>query len=259
MSTENVIVKDEAGVRLIILNRADKKNAINQDMYAAMADALNAAQEDDALRVVVFTGSGDAFSAGNDMMDFLNPNARMGDADLPVERFLQAILTAKKPMLAAVNGLAVGIGTTMLMHCDLVYASDNARFSVPFINLGLMPEAASSLLLPAAIGPKKAAEMLMFGDFHDAETARDMGLINEVFTSESLMDEVMTRARALAAKPPSAMLLIKSLLKREPETPGARMARESALFAERLQSAECKEAASAFFEKRAPDFTKCAE
>ncbi len=256
MTKENIIVTDKAGVRLITMNRPAKKNAINQDMYAAMADALNGAQTEEDIRVVMFTGSGDSFSAGNDMMDFLNPDARMGDADLPVERFLQAILTAKKPLIAAVNGLAVGIGTTMLLHCDLVYASDTARFSVPFINLGLMPEAASSLLLPFAVGPKNAAEMLMFGDFHDAQAALDMQLVNQVFAADTLMDEALERARALAAKPPAALLLIKNLLKREPETPAMRMARESALFGECLQSAECKEAASAFFEKRAPDFTK---
>ncbi len=254
MSTENILITDDNGVRLVTMNREDKKNAITEDMYAAMADAIITAQDNDAVRVVMITGAGNVFTAGNDMSAFLNPKARMGDADLPVERFLQAILRAKKPLIAAVNGLAIGIGTTMLLHCDLVYASDNARLSMPFINLGLMPEAGSSLLLPFAVGTKKAAQMLMFGDFHDARDAADMGLVNEVFSSDALMDEAMVRARALAAKPPAALLLIKNLLKREPETPAQRMARESALFGERLQSAECKEAATAFFEKRAPDF-----
>lgn len=257
MNTEHIKVMDKNGVRLITMTRADKKNAITEDMYASMADAIEGAQDDDAVRVVMITGSGDVFTAGNDMGAFLNPKGRMGDADLPVERFLQAILTAKKPLLAAVNGLAIGIGTTMLLHCDLVYAADTARFSVPFINLGLMPEAASSLLLPRAVGTKKAAEMLMFGDFHDAQSAAEMGLVNAVFPADTLMDEAMQRAHMLAAKPPAALLLIKGLLKREAETPARRMARESALFGERLQSAECKEAATAFFEKRAPDFSKC--
>ncbi len=257
MSTDEITVTDEGGVRLITMNRPAKKNAITADMYGAMADAVNGAQDDKDLRVVVITGAGDVFTAGNDMGAFLNPQARMGDKDLPVERFLRAILSAKKPLIGAVNGMAIGIGTTMLLHCDLVYASDTARFSVPFINLGLMPEAGSSLLLPFAVGPKKAAQMLMFGEFHSAQEAQEMHLVNEVFAADTLMDEVMTRARALAQKPPAALLLIKELLKREPESPGARMARESALFADRLQSAECKEAATAFFEKRAPDFSNC--
>ncbi len=256
MTTKNIKISDEAGVRLIIMDRPAKKNAITEDMYAAMADAINGAQEDEALRAVMLTGVGDVFTAGNDMGAFLNPRATMGNADQPVERFLQAILRAKKPLLAAVNGMAIGIGTTMLLHCDLVYASDNARFSMPFINLGLMPEAASSLLLPFTVGSKKAAEMLMFGDFHDTKAALGMGLINEVFPANALMNEAMKRAQILAAKPPAALLLIKNLLKRAPETPAKRMARESALFGERLQSAECKEAATAFFEKRAPDFSK---
>jgi enoyl-CoA hydratase/carnithine racemase len=257
LSTDNIIVADTGGVRLITMNRAAKKNAITEDMYAAMADAIYDAQDDATLRVVMITGSDDAFTAGNDMGAFLNPKARMGDADQPVERFLNAILTAKKPLLAAVNGLAIGIGTTMLLHCDMVYAADTARFSVPFINLGLMPEAGSSLLLPRAVGTKKAAEMLMFGDFHDADAALSMGLVNEVFAADALLDQAMQRAQMLAAKPPAALLLIKALLKREAETPGERMARESALFGERLQSAECKEAATAFFEKRDPDFSNC--
>jgi enoyl-CoA hydratase/carnithine racemase len=257
VSTDTIKVEDKAGVRLITLNRADKKNAITEAMYAAMANAINTAQDDPALRVVMLTGSGDVFTAGNDMGAFLNPKARMGDVDLPVEQFLQAILRAEKPLLAAVNGLAIGIGTTMLLHCDLVYAADTARFSVPFINLGLMPEAGSSLLLPMAVGTKKAAQMLMFGDYHSAEEAADFGLINEVFAADMLMDKAIERAKALAAKPPAALLLIKDLLKREPESPARRMARESALFGERLQSAECKEAATAFFEKRDPDFSNC--
>ena len=257
MSTETIMVSDKGGVRLITMNRADKKNAITEDMYAAMADAIYDAQDDAAIRVVMITGSADVFTAGNDMGAFLNPKARMGEADLPVERFLQAILMAKKPLLAAVNGLAIGIGTTMLLHCDLVYAADTARFSVPFINLGLMPEAASSLLLPRAVGTKKAAEMLMFGDFQNAQDALDMGLVNAVFPADRLMEKAMERAQKLAAKPPAALLLIKDLLKSEAETPADRMARESALFGERLQSAECKEAATAFFEKRDPDFSNC--
>ncbi len=256
MSTDNITVIDDMGVRLVTMNRPKKKNAITEDMYAAMAVAINEAQQDGDIRVVVLTGAGDAFTAGNDMAAFLNPKARMGEPDLPVERFLQAILRARKPLLGAVNGLAIGIGVTMLLHCDLVYASQSASFSTPFVNLGLMPEAGSSLLLPFAVGPKMAAHMLMFGDPVDAETACRSGLVNAVFADHALMDEVIKRARTLAAKPPEALLTIKALLKRAPEAPAKRMARESALFAERLQSAECHEAASAFFEKRKPDFSK---
>ncbi len=255
MSTDRITVIDDMGVRLVTMNRPKKKNAITEDMYAAMADAINDAQADAELRVVVLTGAGDAFTAGNDMAAFLNPKARMGDADLPVERFLRAILTARKPLIGAVNGLAIGIGVTMLLHCDLVYAAKSATFSTPFVNLGLMPEAASSLLLPFAVGPRLAAEMLMFGEPIDSAKALESGLINAVFADHALIEEAIRRARQLAAKPPEALLTIKALLKRAPESPAKRMARESALFAERLQSAECHEAASAFFEKRKPDFS----
>ena len=255
MDSENITVIDDCGVRLVTMNRPKKKNAITQDMYGAMAEAINGAQDDSAVRVVVLTGAGDAFTAGNDMGAFLNPQARMGDEDLPVERFLRAILHAKKPLIGAVNGLAIGIGVTMLLHCDLVYAAKSARFSTPFVNLGLMPEAGSSLLLPFAVGPRMAAQMLMFGEPIDSGEAKEAGLINEVFADHALMEKTIMRARALAAKPPGALLTIKALLKRSPESPAQRMARESALFAERLKSAECHEAATAFFEKRDPDFS----
>lgn len=255
MNTENITVVDDQGVRLVTMDRPEKKNAITQDMYSAMADAINAAQQDPDLRVVVLTGAGDVFTAGNDMAAFLNPQSRMGEPDLPVEQFLRAILNARKPLIGAVGGLAIGIGVTMLLHCDLVYAGQSASFSTPFVNLGLMPEAGSSLLLPFAVGPKAAAQMLMFGDPVDADTAFRTGLINAVFPDHALMDETIKRAHILAAKPPEALLAIKALLKRAPEAPAKRMARESALFAERLNSPECHEAASAFFEKRKPDFS----
>lgn len=255
MSAENILVEDEAGVRLITINRPHKKNAITKAMYAAMAEAVNSAQADDDLRVVLFTGAGDAFTAGNDMVDFVSSGGNMDD-DAPVVRFLHAILNAKKPLMAAVNGLAIGVGATMLLHCDLVYASDNASFSMPFINLGLMPEAASSLMLPFAVGSKKAAQMFMLGDKHSAAEALDMGLITGIFAPDRLMDEAKAVAQALARKPPKAMLLVKELLKRAPESPIERMGREGAMFAQCLGGDEFKEAAAAFFEKRDPDFSK---
>lgn len=240
------------GIMTITINRPDKKNALTQAMYGAMADALLAAEADRAVRVVLITGTPGAFTAGNDLQDFLNSPPRGEEA--PVFRFLQAISTASKPLVAAVTGVAVGVGSTMLLHCDLVYAAESAKFSFPFVNLGLVPEAASSMLLPRMVGYHKAAEMVLLGDSFDAAAAKDCGIANAVFPDDRLMDETMAVARRLAAKPPTSMKLSKQLMKQARGGVTEQMADERVHFTAQLRSDEAREAMTAFFEKRAPKF-----
>ena len=186
--TQDILVHTEAGVATITFNRVDKKNSITRDMYAAMADALEAAQADASVRVVVFQGDVAIFSAGNDIGDFLQQPPATQDS--PVFRFLRGIATFPKPVIAAVCGPAVGIGTTMLFHCDLVYAGDNAAFSMPFVNLGLCPEAASSLLVPQMLGYHRAAEALLLGEPFMAEAALEVGLVNRVVPHTLLQQNI---------------------------------------------------------------------
>lgn len=249
-----VLVNLDGPVLSITMNRPEKKNALTHAMYGAMADALKRAADDPAIRVVVITGAGDAFTAGNDLGDFLNAPPHDGEA--PVFRFLAALSTAEKPVVAAVNGLAVGIGTTMLLHCDLVYAARAASFTAPFVNLALVPEAASSLLLPRRIGHAKAAELFLLGGRMDAAQAEAMGLVTAVFDSQVLAAEAASRAQALAAKAPGAVRATKALMKRGEEPVAERMRAEGVLFAAQLKSPELREAITAFTEKRAPDFSK---
>jgi enoyl-CoA hydratase/carnithine racemase len=240
------------GILTITINRPEKKNALTSAMYAAMADALEAAETDAAVRVIVFAGNGGAFTAGNDLQDFLN-NPPQGD-ESPVFRFLRAISTASKPLVAAVNGVAVGVGTTMLLHCDLVYVGTDARLSLPFVNLALVPEAASSLLLPAMIGYHRAAELLLLGEPFNAETAKDYGIANAIFPDARVLPEAMQVAAKLAAKPPTALRLTKQLLRQTRGDIAGQMAAEGVHFRSQLKSAEAREAMTAFFEKRPPKF-----
>lgn len=241
------------GILTITINRPEKKNALTSAMYAAMADALEAAETDAAVRVIVFAGNGGAFTAGNDLQDFLN-NPPQGD-ESPVFRFLRAISTASKPLVAAVNGVAVGVGTTMLLHCDLVYVGTDARLSLPFVNLALVPEAASSLLLPAMIGYHRAAELLLLGEPFNAETAKDYGIANAIFPDARVLPEAMQVAAKLAAKPPTALRLTKQLLRQTRGDIAGQMAAEGVHFRSQLKSAEAREAMTAFFEKRPPKFS----
>lgn len=241
------------GILTITINRPEKKNALTSAMYAAMADALEAAETDAAVRVIVFAGNGGAFTAGNDLQDFLN-NPPQGD-ESPVFRFLRAISTASKPLIAAVNGVAVGVGTTMLLHCDLVYVGTDARLSLPFVNLALVPEAASSLLLPAMIGYHRAAELLLLGEPFNAETAKDYGIANAIFPDARVLPEAMQVAAKLAAKPPTALRLTKQLLRQTRGDIAGQMAAEGVHFRSQLKSAEAREAMTAFFEKRPPKFS----
>ncbi|WP_025898712.1 enoyl-CoA hydratase [Sneathiella glossodoripedis] len=247
-----VSLKD--GIQKLTINRAEKKNALTQDMYAILADSLNNAETDPDIRVSVITGTADSFTSGNDLMDFLqNPQQ---DDETPVIRFLHALASIKKPLIGAVNGLAVGVGTTMLLHCDLVFASKNATFSLPFVNLALVPEAASSYLLPKMLGHQRAAELLMLGETFDTAKASDYGIVNEVVDPVDLDRTAMAAAQKLAAKAPEALRLTKSLLKGDFETTAARMKAEGDIFQTRLVSPEAREAMTAFMEKRTPDFSK---
>lgn len=236
------------------INRPEKKNALTVAMYAALADAINSTNNDQNVRVIIVTGSEDSFTAGNDLKDFLeNPPT---DPSSPVFRFMHAIAGARKPVVAAINGLAIGIGTTMLLHCDLVYAVDSARFQMPFVNLGLVPELGSSLVLPALAGHARAAELLMLGDIFDAETARSIGLTNAICSKEELLPTAQKAAAKLSAKPPSALRQTKALMRADLDTVRARIDAEAKVFGEHLGGNEVKEAIAAFFEKRPPDFSK---
>jgi len=253
--SNDILVHTEAGVMTVTLNRVDKKNSITAAMYAAMADALATAVADPAIRVAVLQGHETIFSAGNDIGDFLNkPPAGV---DSPVFRFLRGIAGFPKPLLAAVCGPAVGVGTTMLLHCDLVYAGDNAAFSVPFVNLGLCPEAASSLLLPQMLGYHRAAEALLLGEPFMAEAALEVGLVNRVVPPTEANGIAQSVARKLAAKPLSALVETKRLMKKgHAEIVMKQMADEGASFSRMLGEPAAKEAFTAFLERRKPDFSK---
>jgi enoyl-CoA hydratase/carnithine racemase len=238
------------------LNRPDKKNAITAAMYAALAQALDAAAQDPEIRAVTIFGNGDSFTSGNDLNDFRH-NPPLG-LDQPVFHFLRGISAFPKILIAGVAGAAVGVGTTMLLHCDLVVAAPNASFSLPFVDLGLVPEAASSLLLPALIGRHRAAKHLILGDPFDAETAFGYGLVSEIVAEEDLEARVRKIAARIAAKPPEAVRLTKALIGQDPAAVKARIAEEGELFGARLKSAEAAEAFAAFFEKRPPDFSRTA-
>jgi enoyl-CoA hydratase/carnithine racemase len=254
----SLVLATRAGaVQRVQINRPEKKNALTAAMYRAIADALKAADADPAVRVVLIHGAGGAFTAGNDLQDFLANPPRTPDA--PVTRFLDAISHAEKPLVAAVDGVAVGVGTTMLLHCDLVYAAAGTKFATPFVNLGLCPEAASSFLLPAIVGYQRAAELLLLGEPFDAAHAHALGIVTEMVPAERLMARAEEAAQKLADKPAASVRLTKQLMKRAwmPAVDAA-LAEELRQFGVRLGSPEAKEAFSAFLEKRKPDFSKFA-
>ena len=251
-----ILQHQDAGVLTLTFNRVERKNSINVAMYDALATAIAQAADDAATRVVVIQGHETVFSAGNDIEDFLK-NKPAGD-DSPVFRFLRGIAAFPKPLIAAVCGPAVGIGTTMLFHCDLVYAGDTAAFSMPFVNLGLVPEAASSLLAPRMFGHHRAAEALLLGEPFMAEAALEVGLVNRVLPPTEANAYAQQQARKLAAKPLPSLITTKALMK------GGylgeilhRMDQEGAHFARMLGEPAAREAMTAFMEKRKPDFSKC--
>jgi enoyl-CoA hydratase/carnithine racemase len=251
----DILTHTDAGVMTITFNRLDKKNSITSSMYAAMADAVAQAAADPAVRVVVFQGHESIFSAGNDIGDFLNQPPSTQES--PVFRFLRGIATFEKPLLAAVAGPAVGIGTTMLFHCDLVYAGDNAAFSMPFVNLGLCPEAASSFLAPRMFGYHRAAEALLMGEPFFAEAAQEVGLVNRVVPPTEVNGYAQAQARKLAAKPLSSLIATKRLMKGgDQQAVLQKMDEEGRDFGRMLREPAAKEAFGAFMEKRKPDFSK---
>ena len=250
--SEHIAVIEQAGVLEIHIDRPDKKNALTTAMYRAMTAALADASARADIGAVLFAGRGDAFCAGNDLKDFL-AGPEGGAAAFA---FIRAIVAFDKPLVAAVQGLAVGVGTTMLFHCDLIYAAPDARFVMPFVNLGIVPEAGSSLLAPALMGHAKAAAMLMLGEPMDAEGADRAGLVTAIVPADQLLDHARARAAALMAKPPQALAVTRRLMKGDPAMLTARIEEEARLFRESLTSPEAQEAFTAFFEKRAPVFRR---
>jgi enoyl-CoA hydratase/carnithine racemase len=246
------ISRDE-GVLILTLNRPEKKNALSNAMYEALCAAFESASSDATVRAVLLRGAGDCFTAGNDLADFAA--VANGQAEEPTAmKFLEVLLPFEKPLVAAVHGLAVGIGVTMLLHCDLVYVADDAKLSTPFVNLALVPEAASSLLLTARIGHAKAFSMFVLGEPVDGRTASAIGLATASGPADEIHAKALSAAKAVARKPQGSVLATKRLM-RNVEPLIGRMREESQLFAQRLRTAEAAEAFQAFAERRQPDFT----
>ena len=251
---KDIEISRKGAVQILRFNRPEKKNAITGAMYTSVTEALKAGDADPEIAAHVFFGSGGTFCAGNDIGDFLNM-AQTGGAGMVLD-FIAYLPHVKKPMIAGVSGLAIGIGVTMLLHCDLVYATPDATFTTPFLNLGLLPEAGSSLLGPRLMGPQRAFEMLVLGETFSAERARQAGLINDIVTAETLEAKAISVAGRLATKPPEALALSRRLLKGDVAEVAKRVTEEVALFKQRLSSPEAREAFQAFLEKRPADFAK---
>lgn len=252
--TEHVNTEIANGVMTLTLRRPEKKNALTGAMYDALSDALKRAEADTSIRVVLFQGDGDSFTAGNDLADFASQARGESAVDSPAHRFIQTISEASKPLVAAVQGNAVGVGTTMLLHCDLVYLADNARLITPFVNLALVPEAASSWLLPQRIGHARAYAMFALGEPMEAAAALACGLANAVVPQGELRKRAHDAAMTLTKRPAGALSLTKKLM-REHQRIATQIAEESLLFKERLTTPEAREAFAAFAERRPPDFT----
>ncbi len=254
MTVRDIITRADAGVLHVSFSRPNKKNALTLAMYDGLCAALAEASNDPKIRVVVLRGEGGTFTGGNDLADFMqNPPS---SSDSPVGRFLLALSQFAKPIIAAVEGPAIGVGTTMLLHCDLVYAAHGTRFQMPFVPLGLSPEAGSSYLLPRLVGHPRAAELLLFGEPFGPELAREVGLVLEVLPPEELHSRARERATALAALPPASVRLTKQLMRGPIAAElSAALAAESTAFFARLRSPEAAEAMQAFFMKRKPDFS----
>lgn len=249
----HVLVERKDGVLSILLARPERRNAITVAMYSALADAIESAADDRAVRLITIEGQGEDFTAGNDLGDFLKEMPQPGSGeDLPVWRLLRALAKNQVPIVAAVHGNAVGIGTTMLFHCDFVLAEEGCRFVMPFVDLGLVPEAASSLIFPGLAGRRNAARHLLLGEPFGATEARDMGLASHIVPQGQLKGALAGVVAALLAKPPEALRQTQALLRREDTNAVLeRMELENGHFAERLQSDEVKSAITAFFASRA--------
>jgi len=251
----DIITEGSGSILRVQLNRPNKKNAMTSSMYVTLADLLNDAARDEQIRAVLWHGAGDSFSAGNDVEDFLkNPP---GPGESPQARLMNALINFDKPLVAAVQGAAIGGGTTMLTHCDFVYAGESAKFQMPFINLGLVPEFGSSYSLPMRIGHLRAAELILLGLPFDARRAAELGLVTRVVPDEKLMATATETAQKLAQKPIGALRACKRLMKLSSrEQLEQAMKLEGEEFALRVRSEEAREAFTAFLEKRAPDFSK---
>jgi len=248
--TELVIVSDEGPVRIVRMNRPEKKNALTMAMYDAMTAAIEAAAANSGLRCLLIAGHPSAFCAGNDIGDFLKAAGEGGALGKPILRFLYALARCEVPLVAAVQGNAIGVGTTMLMHCDHVVASSDARFSTPFVGLGLVPEAASSLLAPRLMGQARAFALLVLGRPLSADEAKAAGLVNTVVAPDAVEAEAMKAAREIAALPPQGVLASRRLLRGSPDEIVKRIDDEAALFKTRLQSTEARAAFEAFMMRK---------
>lgn len=245
-----VLVNDDNAVRTIRMNRADKKNALNSEMYAAMADALAGVSKRSDIRCVLIAGAPGVFCAGNDLQDFLRAAEDEEGLSEPILRFLYALAGSRKPLVAAVQGAAIGIGTTMLLHCDYVIAASDARFATPFVNLGLVPEAASSLLAPRLMGQRHAFALLAMGEPLDSESAKTCGLVNRIVPAADVDAEATKAAQKIASLPPEAVLATRQLMRGAPDDILARIDEEADFFKARLQSDEAKAAFEAFFARK---------
>ncbi|MEH2525788.1 MULTISPECIES: enoyl-CoA hydratase [unclassified Bradyrhizobium] len=255
--TDHIKIEKSDGILSLTMARPDKKNALTNAMYGALADAMEAAETDVSVRVLLIRGEGDMFTAGNDVGEFAMMATGAFQGERHVGRFLQALAKSSRPLVAAVQGRAVGIGTTMLLHCDLVVLAENALLSTPFVNLALVPEASSSLLMPLRIGYARAYEMFALGEAVDAKSAFTWGLANRVVPLDKLDTEARGLASRLAKQPAGAVSATKRLM-RNPELLMAQINAESEQFAARLKTVEAREAFMAFAERRPPDFLKLA-
>ena len=254
--TDHIKTELSGGVLTVTLARPEKKNAITQAMYAALSDATERARTDDAVRVLLFRSEGDSFSAGNDIADFIALGSQgQQPLDMSVFRFLKALADLDKPAVAAVRGRAVGIGLTLLLHCDMVVAAEDALLSAPFINLALAPEAASSMLLPAVLGHQRAFEMFALGEPITGRQALDWGLANRAVPADQVDHEALRLATLLAARAPNSIRSTKRLM-RDAGALWSLMQREGEAFGAQMKSPEAMEAFMAFSQKRAPDFSK---
>jgi enoyl-CoA hydratase/carnithine racemase len=252
---DDIVTEHSGSILRIQFNRPAKRNAMTSAMYVALAGIFNEAANDESIRVVLWHGAGDSFSAGNDIEDFLkNPP---GPGESPQASLMKAFVNFDKPVVAAVQGAAIGGGTTMLTHCDFIYAGESAKFQMPFINLAVVPEFGSSCSVPARIGHLRAAELILLGAPFDARRAAELGLVTQVVPDQSLLSTATATAQKLAAKPASALQASKRLMKQPfREQIKAAMKAENQEFSAQVRSADAKEAFSAFLEKRKPDFTR---
>lgn len=248
--SEFIQVTRQGGVQIIRLNRPEKKNALTRDMYHGIAQALKNGDEDDTIRVHVIFGQPGAFSAGNDMQDFMNAALSHGSLGSEIIDFLHTLALTRKPLISGVDGLAIGVGTTLNLHCDLTFATPRSLFRTPFVDLGLIPEAGSSLLGPKIMGYQRAFALLAMGESFSAEQAREAGIVYRIVAEEELEAEVLKTAHTLAARPPVALQLTRDLLRSTDEPLTARIDREAQIFAERLKSTETAQAVGAFLSRK---------